>query len=232
MVTHVNDAFCDQYALKREEIVGANFSSFFSHDVEDGKEKLFDLFSRGILYVESNERDATGREMTVEGHYIVIYDEEGRISGHFGIQRDVTIDRENAAKVEQYIEIIDRYVIASQTDLNGIITRVSNSLYRGVRLQYEKSLSDGTTTYCVIPIPPNCFTPEMWETLAEGQRWHGEIQNLAKSGSAYWVEVDIAPLYDHHGTRYGYMAVRRDITARKKLEYISITDQLYRAVQP
>ncbi|WP_076539363.1 ATP-binding protein [Shewanella sp. UCD-KL21] len=45
-----------------------------------------------------------------------------------------------------------------------------------------------------------------------------EIINYAKSNKAYWLEVQIGPLYDDTGELEGFMAVERDISERKELE--------------
>ncbi|MDO6641296.1 ATP-binding protein [Shewanella sp. 5_MG-2023] len=45
-----------------------------------------------------------------------------------------------------------------------------------------------------------------------------EIINYTKSNEAYWLEVQIGPLYDDSGELEGFMAVERDITERKELE--------------
>jgi len=49
-----------------------------------------EFFDLGHLHTETDERTLDGTPMRIEGDYMVIYDAQGRIAGHFGIQRDIT----------------------------------------------------------------------------------------------------------------------------------------------
>lgn len=71
-------------------MLGMTPADFFSHDVSEGRRLWRDFFDNGRLHINTRERRADGTFMWVEGDYICIRDEEGRILGHFGMQRDVT----------------------------------------------------------------------------------------------------------------------------------------------
>lgn len=56
----------------------------------------------------------------------------------------------------------------------------------------------------------------MWAALRRGELWSGELINRRKSGELYWEEVHIAPVKDTDGTTINYVAVKLDITERKR----------------
>ena len=65
----------------------------------------------------------------------------------------------------------------------------------------------------------------LWEDLKNDRTWSGEIKNLRKDKTYYWVKSKIEPLYNKNN-KIGYISIRQDITDKKIIEEIAITDAL------
>ena len=59
---------------------------------------------------------------------------------------------------------------------------------------------------------------ELWGKLTRGQEWSGELLNKRKNGERCWEDVSIAPIRDSQGVVTHYVAVKTDITERKRME--------------
>lgn len=127
--------------------------------------------------------------------------------------------------LEKYINIIDENVITSKTDLKGYITYTSKA-FEQISGYSNNELLGKKHNIIRHPDMPASLFQNLWETLSLGKSWDGEIKNLRKDGSFYWVKVKITPSYDYDGNHIGYTSIRQDITDKKKMEEIAVTDEL------
>jgi len=132
---------------------------------------------------------------------------------------------DKTAKLSEYIAIVDDQVIISRTDLDGNITYASEAFCR-ISGYSKESLIGKNHRIVRHPDMPATLYNELWTTIAAGKVWQGEILNMAKDGSSYWVDATISPTFDQYNRPTGYMAVRQDITQRKRAEALSIIDDM------
>ena len=65
--------------------------------------------------------------------------------------------------------------------------------------------------------PPE-FYRELWETILAGGEWHGEFRNKKKNGELYWEAAVISPVKNADDEITHIVAVKEDITARKRMD--------------
>ena len=63
--------------------------------------------------------------------------------------------------------------------------------------------------------PPEMYR-ELWDTITAGREWRGEFSNRKKNGEIYWETASISPIKSPDGTFTNFIAVKEDITERKK----------------
>ena len=59
---------------------------------------------------------------------------------------------------------------------------------------------------------------QLWKTLLAGNEWHGILHNRRKNGELFWEEASISPIIDDEGETTHFIAVKEDITERKRIE--------------
>ncbi len=128
--------------------------------------------------------------------------------------------QQKTKELQHSIDIIDKNVIYSKTDLKGIITYASKAFCNISEYTQKELLGKPHNIVRHFDMPASAFR-DMWEHIQQQKPWSGEVKNRKKSGKAYWVNAYIAPEYDINGQHIGYAAVRHDITDKKKIEKLN-----------
>ncbi|MFL5518129.1 MAG: PAS domain S-box protein, partial [Gemmatimonadales bacterium] len=111
-ITKINEAMLGQYGATADQLIGQTPATLFAYDLEYGRTLWRRLFDAGRLHVETHERKLDGTPIWIEGDYICLHDADGRVLGHFGIQRDIT-ERKRAEEALRFSE--DKFAKAFQS---------------------------------------------------------------------------------------------------------------------
>lgn len=138
--------------------------------------------------------------------------------GIFILSEDITeskIARDFILKFKMGIELSADVVFL--TDKNGVITYVNPAFER--IFGYSKQEAIGKTPGLIKSGQlSNKDYAKIWDTLLEEKPEYREIINKTKDGKLLYFEVSINPIINDTNEVIGYLAIERDITARKLAE--------------
>jgi diguanylate cyclase (GGDEF)-like protein/PAS domain S-box-containing protein len=103
------------------------------------------------------------------------------------------------------------------TDRKGVIIWV-NAAFEQLTGYSRAEVSGQDTRLLKSGRTPQAVYAELWRTILAGRIWRGEIINRRKDGSLYDEEMTITPVRDNGGETTHYIAIKQDITERKKAE--------------
>ncbi len=125
----------------------------------------------------------------------------------------------------EYMELIDKHIISSDIDLGGNFIRVSQAFcdISG----YGKSELIGNS-YKVVKNSESAveFYSEVLSEAGENGECSAQLINRKKNSELYWTENLVSGKFDKNQKKVGYTCIEHDVTDKKELEKISITDSL------
>ncbi len=158
--------------------------------------------------------DKSSLELEIEAKDVIIDGDENRVVAF----RDIT----NKKKYEEEILTLSTAVKQSPTsivitNLNGIIEYVNPKFTEVTGYTYEEAVGENPRILKTEHTKSEDYK-EMWDTISKGKTWTGEFLNKRKDGTNYWELASISPIIDENENTIKYIAVKEDITERKKTE--------------
>ena len=156
-------------------------------------------------------------------------DQTGAFTGFLAIAQDVSERKqvleqlvasrhiaENALReVELQQDALNQHAIVSIAGMDGSIQYVNDKMCEISGYSREELIGQDHRVLSARHHPGE-FWRQFWQTIRSGRVWHGEICSRNKLGATYWVDATIVPFRDPAGRVTRYVAIRTDITDRKR----------------
>jgi PAS domain S-box-containing protein len=229
-ITYVNDKFCTISKYSKEELIGQNHRILNSrHHPKEFFQQMYQTIANGkVWHGEIKNRAKDGSIYWVDTTIVPTLSTEGKPHQSVAIRADITERKQAEEVVKESLATskaalkdladqkfaLDQHAIVAVTDVQGTITYV-NDKFCAISKYSKAELIGKNHRILNSGHHPSEFFQQMYQTIANGKVWHGEIKNRAKDGSIYWVDTTIVPFVGAEGKPRQYVAIRADITERK-----------------
>lgn len=226
IINYVNSNFCKISKYSPEELIGQDHRIVNSgYHSEAFIKNLWTTITNGKVWKgEIKNRAKDGTYYWVDTTIVPFLDQQGKPYQYVAIRSDIT-DRKKGEEelktilkeISDYKYALDESAIVAITDQRGIITHVNDNFCK-ISKYSRRELIGKDHRIINSGFHSKEFIKDLWRTIANGDVWKGELKNRAKDGSTYWVDTTIIPFLNLQGKPYQYIAIRSDITERKKVE--------------
>ena len=162
-------------------------------------------------------RKANGKYLDVESIGVNMVGVQG-VDGVVITTRPIT----ERKRVEEKLRMLSKAVEDSPatvvvTDINGNIEYVNPKFTQLTGYTFEEAKGKNPRILKSGQTPPEEYK-RLWDTILSGKEWRGEFLNRKKDGELYWESAIISPIRDDKGRITRFIAVKEDITERKRME--------------
>lgn len=147
-----------------------------------------------------------------------VKDRSGRVYRVTGIAEDITERKRAEEQLHLQSTALNSAANAVViTNSKGRILWVNPAFFRNSGYTFEEAVGQ-TLRLLKSGLQPPSFYDHLWKTILSGDVWQGEIINRRKDGSFYTEEMTITPVTDERGRISHFIAIKQDVTQRKKAE--------------
>ncbi len=217
ILTACNDVFIEIMGSSRIKLIGINLLKLKnSHIVNQIKKALNNEKS----YYEGEYESITGNKKSIiKTHFSTIINIDNTNNGGLAIVEDIT----EKIKAEKTIFLQGKALDAAAnaiviTDITGSIEWVNPAFEQLTGFKSNEVIGKNPKEILKSDKHTKNFYAELWNTILVGKPWHGEITNKKKDGSTYIEEQIITPIFDQNNEITHFIAIKQDISERKKTE--------------
>ena len=219
-IVRVNRTELDMLGYGKEEMLGRPVWEFIVED-ETSRQAIEAKIAGSMVSDQAYERTFRRRDGATLDVLLkdrMLQNEGGKVVGIRSALQDIT-ERKKIEETERL------HTTALESTANGVvITGVNgdiiwaNKAFAGMTGYTEAEVLGKNPRILKSGKQPESFHKALWETIAGGKVWHGELVNKKKNGTLYTEEMTITPLKNTKGVITNFIAIKQDISERKQAE--------------
>jgi PAS domain S-box-containing protein len=158
-------------------------------------------------------------------------DRRGQLTGRLLVLHDITERKDTENRLRRLSRAVEQSPASIViTDTAGRIEYVNPKFVEVTGYTFEEVHGKNPRILKSGEMPPEGYK-QLWSTITSGGEWRGEFHNKKKNGELYWEVASISPLMNETGIITHFLAVKEDITERKRAEEaLQESEQRYRTL--
>ncbi len=232
----INPAALAMLGFDMREVIGQDQHALFHHHKPDGSAYPHQECPIYLTLQDGIRRDVRGTFLRKDDTAFPVrmtatsLHDGHEISGAVVVFQDISDETQRL----QRLQLLEAALNAAAngiviTDAKGTIEWVNPAMSRLTGYQLQETVGQNPRIL-KSGIHQESYYGELWQTIAAGRVWHGEVINKRKDGSLYHEEMTVTPVLDAQGITHHYVAVKQDVSARKRMEdelrQLATTDSL------
>ncbi|MGE5845535.1 MAG: PAS domain S-box protein [Ignavibacteria bacterium] len=203
---------------KPDELIGKSLTAFYNN-AEDAERLAREIYANGeVVNFETVLTSKTGKHINVLINSHLIYDENGDISGSEGTVRDISQLKLSEEKIKKLSRAVEQSPVSIViTDTSGKIEYVNPKFAEVSGYSFEELIGQNSRILKSGADAEEKYK-DLWTTILSGKEWNGELLNKKKNGELYWESEVICPIKNSSNIVTNFLAIKEDITERKKIE--------------
>ena len=200
---YVNNAFVPILGFSKEELIDKNLTSLM-------EEKYINNFLSLLVIKDENRKhqaeiDIVCTRKDTKKVYLKI-----TISSMLKKNLFVINTKDITAQISDD-EIQDEYLISMYTDLHGHITKASSAFLKLTGFSQTEIIGKAFSSLAHEDSNPIIYK-NINKSLENQHEWSGKLKKRRKDGTAFWISLNIKPMYNKYGDVTGYTSLMFDIT--------------------
>ena len=225
-IIDVNKRFCFLTNYSKETIINNSFNKIFKENLDEELEvqiQQLDGIKHKSVIIERKIKTKTSKQLICKVFIKKITLGDNEKDYYIAFITDVTKRNEASQKALELENALKSSTNLIYVDLQGKIIYANDKIIHTSGYT-PKELVGRKISLFNSGYHSKEFFEDLWSKVLSGNVWSGEMRNVRKDGSYFWIFGTIIPIKDINGTIQYFINVRQDITEVKQLKTNSIRD--------
>lgn len=215
-IRHVNTRLLKLMGYQESELMGKSHRLLCPEVLmnERDYQQFWDRLRRGeSISGTFPRRDAHNQTLWLEGSYLPIKDEQGRVTGVLKHASDVTQQTRQQRTHQSVFEALDKAMAIIEFDTDGHILTANQNFLSAMGYSLNQLEGQSHRIFCTSEAAASNEYQDFWAQLRRGQFVSGRFQRIARDGHNVWLEASYNPVISASGRVLKIVKFATDISA-------------------